>query len=207
MAEPIPTLVPLIGLPPPFSNPSFELWVSPLWNGKDTPNRVSLRRSLKERLHDLGDSSPYSQICSLAFPPVSSSHGISISHTEGMGGFLISQTGLHIGLDIEREGRVSEATLARVYREPLANSVFATDLSDPTYIWVALEASFKAGSKHFALNVVSDLRVSFWNKLGQDTYSYGIDPISSANAKNSLTIQGCIFKAQGFLISTAAIFP
>lgn len=175
-----------------------------LW-GSDCPeNRQLLRAQLRSSLMEFGDDSPYSQILALDVLPHSDRFGISISHTQGMGGFLIHSLTKGVGLDIETPDRVRPEVLKRALSPATANSLFAPLLARPTLAWTALEASFKALSRIGAAQLLSDIAVSSWEPEGLTTARFQAVSIRHPEAPKA---EGLTVQLNGFQVSTAAISP
>ncbi len=186
-----------------FETSSFCLLVSNHW-GSDSPNyRQLIRASVREKLVSLDDNTPYSQILALEVLPTSEKHGISISHTQGMGGYLLDSGKRHIGLDIEPTSRVNSETWQRLMRQHPANSMFATAELDQTQAWTALEASFKASSQAGFAAYLNELIVSKWNVHESGYIDF---EMSSVRAPVTSKVFGVTFKHSTFDISVAAIF-
>jgi phosphopantetheinyl transferase len=123
---------------------SFELRLSPDWGSDQPEYRQHLHADLKVNSGPL-DSAIYS-----------------ISHTLGLGGYVLSQqTEFQLGFDIEKADRVSPEIANRICKEA---SEFVSAPS-PSTLWTAKEAAFKALRGSHQPKVLSDISVGNWNHL------------------------------------------
>jgi hypothetical protein len=181
-----------------------HLHVLPEWGSDHGENRLKIRLALREHLSFLGEDLSSSNILSLEALPTANRFGVSISHTIGLGGFLLVRDTPFCGLDLEPIGRVSTETWRRIKREQSANSLFADTQIDPTQGWTALEASYKCLSPTGYAKVLSDISVSKWDVIGSNLIEFEAKSIKALMAPQ---IRGLSFKHQNFYVSAVAIFP
>lgn len=179
------------------------LLVSKGW-GSDSPQyRQLIRASVRESLISYGDHTPYSQLLALDVLPTSTKYGISISHTLGLGGYLLYKDNRFVGLDIEPISRVSPETWQRLMSQHSANSLFASIQLDHTQAWTALEASFKAFSQAGYAKYLNELIVLKWDIHETQYIEF---EMCSVRAPATSKLFGVTFKHSNFYISAAAIF-
>lgn len=87
------------------------------------------------------------------WPEPQSGH-VSISHTVGAGAVLFHPR-FRVGVDIEKAARIQEKVVARV-SAPEELSI----VRDPSHLWVAKEASFKACRHHNQPQTISGVEIS-----------------------------------------------
>jgi len=98
--------------------------------------------------------------------PNSNKLGVSISHTQMYGGFILSSKYLKIGLDLEFVDRIRPEIVQRVSTK---NEVLMAP--DAYRLWTAKEASFKA---HYPKNpeVLSKIQIENWQQLDSGIYTF-----------------------------------
>jgi hypothetical protein len=179
------------------NDPSLLLKTASEWGSDQNNHRSLIRQDVLAALKELGDTiTHYSQIMSLEIPPTSDLASISISHTEGLGGFALSPKTEILGLDIERKDRVRTEVITRVSEDP-------TGAPSPTHQWSAMEASFKAISRHFPIKVLSQIDVSNWEERGPEIWSFVAHLISDPNA---IKLNGLLIEDGDHLICISGNF-
>ncbi len=128
--------------------------------GSSNPEyRTLIRQSLSSQLRHHAAQFDENAIFDLSRPPVVPGYAISISHTEGAGGFLYAQAHAHqrIGFDIESRERVRPAIVKRVLAPDEA-----FDEGRVARHWCAKEAAVKALAHATGrLPLITDIRISW----------------------------------------------
>lgn len=137
----------------------FHIHLSTDMGSSNPEYRTLIRRNLSLLLRHQAAQFDESAILDLSRPPVVPDYAISISHTEGAGGFLYAKTHAHlrVGFDIESRERVRPAIVKRV----LAPGE-AFNESRITQHWCAKEAVVKALAHATGrLPLITDIRISW----------------------------------------------
>lgn len=157
-----------------FGAENFQCFVSPRFGSKNTDHRLQLRSSLLGELLKLQIEKTHIQfkselILDLKSLPKCKGFGISISHTENLGGFVLSEKFQNIGFDLEDPKRVTKAVVAR-----MSSAEEILSMPDPAKLWIAKESSFKALSNHLKAAVISDIEVFDWQEPGPDLMVFSV---------------------------------
>ena len=129
-------------------------------------DRLLIREFLYSRFPEQFESRE--SVLDLSKPPVSVFKSISISHCPGHTGVLIGNRsdGL-FGLDLELVTRVKEPVARRV---ALEGEIEATPSF--AHLWVAKEAFYKALPKTLQSTTISQLLISHWKQLGENSWTF-----------------------------------
>lgn len=140
----------------------FHIDLRPEW-GSENPNyRTEIRKGILEYLKAHHPDQVANSVWDLEAPPMLKSLFVSISHTEGMGGFtLCSKT---VGLDIENTSRITQKIIDRVSTEDELKACPKFEL-----LWPAKEAVFKSTTEFYT---ISHIHLVNWSKSQNDTYAF-----------------------------------
>jgi hypothetical protein len=150
-----------------------------------TANDFTVTEALKEALMDL-EKIPE---CEFA--------GISVSHCRQLGGFFLCMPKAEVGFDIEEQGRISEAVLRRVCRD---EEFEALGVFEPSFLWVAKEATIKAARKNPEVKVYSDTYILGWEDRGGGVYSFD----AQTKSRTPLGV-GVVFSFKKFLFGIVSL--
>lgn len=137
----------------------FHIQLSTEMGSSNPEYRTLIRQNLSSQLRHQATQFDENVVLDLSRPPSIPSYAISISHTEGAGGYLYSKALAHqrIGFDIESRERVRPAIVKRV----LAPGE-AFDEGRVTQHWCAKEAVVKALAHSTGqLPLITDVRISW----------------------------------------------
>ena len=137
----------------------FHIQLSTDMGSSNPEYRTLIRRNLSLLLQHQAAQFDEDTVLDLSRPPVVPDYAISISHTEGAGGFLCAKTRAHqrIGFDIESRERVRPAIVKRVLA---TGEAFNEGLI--TQHWCAKEAVVKALAHSTGqLPLITDVRISW----------------------------------------------
>ncbi len=143
------------------------------WGDENPDYRLSIRKGLFEYLKNNHPDEIADSVWDLETPPVLKSLFISISHSHGMGGFIVCTWS--VGLDIENTTRISEKIVERVSSEEELKSCPEFEL-----LWPAKEAIFKCSTEFYT---ISQIQIQSWQASQNETYFF-----------TSFTTVGCAFK-------------
>lgn len=170
------------------------------WGAQNPQYRHHLRQAILDELRNNGDrQTAESQILTLEQLPQSEVFSISISHSQDLGGFILSKKAKSLGLDIEPLGRVKQKIVNRISRENNSSAEAPT----ATHQWVAQEASFKAFSRLFPVRILSEIAVSKWD-LG--SYYDDLNQAHFISNFNGAKTAGTVAHHRNHLIAICAIF-
>ena len=122
----------------------------------------------------------------------------SISHCTLMGGIALSR--FPIGLDIEVRHRVEWPIVQRV--STLEEVALATE---PSALWCAKEAAFKALKKYSQPSVISEISIGGWQKIDSQTEKYQL--LNSAHFHSPAANKGLIIHDGDLTISFFIFCP
>lgn len=172
-----------------------ELFLNPDW-GQD---RQLLRRALQQSLRDemweaFITLEELHRVLDLEQVPCFHQLFVSISHTKGLGGFVISRQA--VGLDFENAARVREALARRISSEEELHTA-----PSPGFLWAAKEAAYKALLSFHQPKVISEIAVGEWSLekdvarfVLRDPQKYGV-----AESRGLVELQDGILAALCFL--------
>lgn len=141
--------------------------------GSEKPNfRSEIRQAILDYLKAHHPTEATDKILDLDAPPILKSMFVSISHCQGMGGFVLSSKSL--GFDIEDTSRITQKIIDRISSEDEIKSCPQVEL-----LWPAKEATFKCSTEFYT---ISHIQILKWDKSQNDTYSF-----------SSLTVAGWAF--------------
>ncbi len=144
----------------------LKLKLSGHFGAKNTNNRQLLRESLLKDLKSDGFKVIDQEILNLAALPKCEDLGISISHTEDIGGYLIGNGVKAVGFDIESTDRISEKVAQRIAK---SNENYPA----PDFYWGAKEATYKLLSTlGKAPAVISEIEILKWEEDGCDAADF-----------------------------------
>lgn len=115
------------------------------WDKKNSPlkQRLSLRKVLIHKIETLLCyklcAKQKAILCTLDKPPALLFTSISISHTQKIGGFIVSSAKYSIGFDLELFNRVTNKTMLYI-----SNPTELNLAPSPSALWSAKEASYKS---------------------------------------------------------------
>lgn len=172
--------------------PDLNFHIDPDWGSDNRDGRARLRAAIS---HDAQfDASD------LNTPPESASFAISISHTLGLGGYVIAPRPFAVGLDIEIFARIREPIVRRVSSRAEIES--APDLA---FLWTAKEAVFKSLLGPDQPRVLSVITIDGWQKV---SHSVGLESkIKSAFEFRSRGGQGVVFRDEKFAFAVFCRSP
>lgn len=140
------------------NNPTLQFAFSESFGSNNKGYKELLRDQLVERINSIRKLSEYEKIELQNIYKVPNIPGfyISISHSEGLGGFAISKTKA-IGFDIEKKSRISKEVIQRV-----CNTEEIKKALKPESLWGAKESTFKALQYFHQPEVVSAVKIDSW---------------------------------------------
>lgn len=149
-------------------------------------NRKLIRESLLVDLKADGYSVVDSAVTNLDFLPTCSDVGISISHTNEIGGYVIGCRVKAVGFDIESTDRVSKKLADRIARSD-------ENYPAPDFFWCAKESAYKMlGFLGKAPVVISDLKIQSWSEDGASGAEFKFDGG-----------QGRVWREKGYTLAVA----
>lgn len=164
----------------------LRLKLSEKFGMKNTNNRKLIRESLLVDLKADGYKVVDSAVTNLDFLPTCSDVGISISHTNEIGGYVIGSGVRAVGLDIEVTDRVSKKLADRVKKSD-------ENYPAPDFFWCAKESAYKMlGSLGKAPLVISDLKITSWSDLSAGAAEFKFDGG-----------QGKVWREKGYTLAVA----
>jgi phosphopantetheinyl transferase (holo-ACP synthase) len=98
--------------------------------------------------------------------PQSDKLGVSISHSQSIGGFILSSIHLKIGLDLEFIDRIQPEVIKRI-----SSPSEIKQAPDIYRLWTAKEASFKSFYPN-GPEVLSKVHIQNWQQLDSNTYTF-----------------------------------
>ena len=150
----------------------FHVDIRSEW-GSENPNfRTEIRKGILDYLKIHHPDQVADSLWDLNAPPVLKSLFVSISHCQGMGGFVLSSKSL--GFDIEDTSRITQKIIDRVSSEEELKACPQFEL-----LWPAKEATFKCSTEFYT---ISHIQILSWGKSQNDTYTF-----------TSLTVNGWAF--------------
>jgi len=157
-----------------FETESFECFLSERFAAKNSDHRLQLRMSLLGELQKRQIDKTHIQfksdlILDLDRVPHCKGIGISVSHIESLGGFVLSEKYQDIGFDLEDPKRVTEAIVAR-----MSSAEEVKNMPDPAKLWIAKESAFKAISAKLKAGILSEIEVCDWQKQEPDLLVFSI---------------------------------
>jgi phosphopantetheinyl transferase (holo-ACP synthase) len=165
-----------------YSSETFFSDVRKSW-GSENPNyRTEIRKGILEYLKLHHPEQVADSIWDLDAPPILKSMFVSISHCNGMGGFVLCSKS--IGFDIEEKSRISEKIIERVSTPEELSSC-----PDFGLLWPAKEAIFKNSTEFYT---ISHIQVSNWQLSQNGIYNF-----------TSLSANGSAFLDQDHLYAIA----
>jgi hypothetical protein len=164
----------------------LRLKLSEKFGMKNSGNRKLIRESLLVDLKADGLKVVDSEVTNLDFLPTCKDVGISISHTNEVGGYVIGSGVKAVGFDIEVTDRVSKKLADRVAK---SDEIYPA----PDFFWCAKESAFKMlGSLGKAPQVISDLKITRWEDLGATAAEFKFDGG-----------QGRVWREKGYTLAVA----
>ncbi len=150
----------------------FHAEIKDSWGSENLNFRSEIRQAILDYLkaHHPGEATD--TILDLDAPPILKSMFVSISHCQGMGGFVLSSKSL--GFDIEDTSRITQKIIDRVSSDDEIKSCPQFEL-----LWPAKEAIFKCSTEFYT---ISHIQILTWLKSQNNTYSF-----------SSLTVAGWAF--------------
>lgn len=147
----------------------LKLKLSEKFGMKNSENRKLIRESLLVDLKADGYKVVDSAVTNLDFLPTCSDVGISISHTNEIGGYVIGCGVKAVGFDVESTDRVSQKLAQRIAQS-------AENYPAPDFFWCAKESAYKMlGSLGKAPAVISDLKIQSWSEDGASAAEFKFD--------------------------------
>jgi hypothetical protein len=148
----------LIGLanliPHPFENILGQL--SEDWGSQHPNHRLNLRQGLKHFLEQQGERAS-SDFDDLEKRPINAAWSLSISHTDGLGGFVALRSPDRIGFDIEVPSRIQPNLIQR-----LSSPTELAAAPQLRLLWTAKEAVFKSLPSSIQPKVMSHIQIRDW---------------------------------------------
>lgn len=144
------------------SDETFHVDIRSTW-GSENPNyRAEIRKGILEYLKLNHPNEITQSVWDLDSPPVLPSMFVSISHTNGMGGFVLSSKSL--GFDIEDKSRITQKIIDRVSTEEELKSCPNFEL-----LWPAKEAIFKCSTEFYT---ISHIQITQWLPAQNETFEF-----------------------------------
>lgn len=147
----------------------FQFRVNAQWGSGLEDGRGRLRADIRSTLL------PNEDISHLNARPRMNSHSVSISHTQGLGGWVSVRRPLRVGFDIERAERLTPEVIRRISTPDEINR-------SPDYrlIWTAKESAFKALDDGQPA-VISKIELGSWSAVGDNLFYFNLASSSSAD--------------------------
>jgi hypothetical protein len=152
------------------------------WGSQNPDHRLLIRKGILEYLKLSYPDQLSDSLWDLETPPVLKNLFVSISHSDGMGGFILSNKS--IGLDIEKTIRLTEALVSRVSTPEEIQSC-----PDPKLLWTCKEAVFKCSPQFYT---ISHVHIDQWTVSEAQTPAF-----------SSLTAKGWAFHDQDHTYAVA----
>ncbi|MFN8791380.1 MAG: 4'-phosphopantetheinyl transferase family protein [Bdellovibrionales bacterium] len=140
----------------------FYAEMQPDWGSQHPQHRDLIRRALNEYLQREHPEEINESILDLETPPVLKKLRVSISHTQGLGGFVVSARSA--GLDIEQTRRIRPEVLERISSEDERRRC-----PRPELLWTAKEAVFKCSSQYVMITQIS---IDSWFVSQNETFQF-----------------------------------
>jgi len=132
------------------------------WGSQHSGHRELIRQALHTYLEREHPEQINESILDLETPPVPKFLRVSISHTHGLGGFVVCSRS--VGLDIEQTSRISPKVLERISSEEERRRC-----PRPELLWVAKEAVFKCAPQYVMITQVS---IDSWLRSQNETFQF-----------------------------------
>lgn len=167
--------------------------------------RTGLRIKLYEELLHKGiKASALQKILDLKYtPPLHPGWGISLSHTQGWGGFVLSSKYMDVGLDIEIQNRVTPQIADRVSTEQERSLELR-----PWSLWTMKEAAFKCLSRTKSLYLLTDVEIFNVLNCEETPASENFILFEANGIKNKEivgTVRGLCFDCEGLSLSLCVL--
>ncbi len=140
----------------------FHVEIKASWGSENLSFRSAIRQAILAYLKTHHPAEATDALLNLDAPPVLKSMFVSISHCQGMGGFVLSSRAL--GFDIEDTSRITQKIIDRVSSPDEIKSCPQFEL-----LWPAKEATFKCSTEFYT---ISHIHILTWSKSQNDTYSF-----------------------------------
>ncbi len=164
----------------------LKLKLSGRFGALNKDNRKSIRESLLLDLKSDGVTVIDSDILNLDKLPKCTSTGISISHTDEIGGYVIGSGVQAVGFDIESTDRVTDKVVQRI-------AAADENYPAPDFYWGAKESAYKLlSSIGVAPAVISDVKILKWEEDGASAAEFEF-----AGGK------GRVWREEGFTLAVA----
>lgn len=124
---------------------NIDLYVKPDFAAKQNQYRLAIRSEISKLTGE--------DVTNLNIRPQLKQHFVSISHSQHLGGFVLSKK--PVGLDIEDKDRLNLKLIERISTEEERSIA-----PNPLFLWVAKESIFKRFSIDY--KVISAVRVVEW---------------------------------------------
>lgn len=145
-------------------HPEMRAQGTSLWGAREENYRALIRASIKDVLQT------EDHVADLARPPKSTKWSISISHAANFGGWVAAPLPARIGFDVEEGRRITDKVIERMSTEAERK-----DCPNPSYLWCAKEAYFKALAQDQP-QAITQLNIGEWELLEPDFYSFRASP-------------------------------
>lgn len=118
------------------------------WGSQNPDHRILIRKGILEYLKLSHPDELTDSVWDLNAPPVFKHLFVSISHAEGIGGFIVCSKS--VGLDIEKTDRLTEPLVARI-----SSADERKMCPDYRLLWTAKEAVFKCSPQFYTISMVN----------------------------------------------------
>lgn len=171
---------------------AFEL--SPQWASQKENYKAVIREALKVQIADLNLNPRGLKLDSQ--PPQHPEVSISFSHNPKLGGFILTDKSMSIGLDVEIQERITAKVLARTCEQ------FEIEQAPkPECLWVAKESTFKALVNDNQPPTITQIRISDWLKVNENTYLFKASRLISNQKTQKIKGSGFIIDFSPYLLS------
>jgi 4'-phosphopantetheinyl transferase len=158
--------------------PSLIITAKPEW-GSNNPNH---RQKMREEIARRQDNQLHS----------------SISHCPALGGIVFSPN--PIGIDFEVSDRAQWSVVHRV-----SNPTECSEAPDPTALWCAKEAAFKALRSYSQPSVISQISIGVWKKIDSQTEKFQL--LNFNDFQSPHLNKGIIIKEEKVTLSFFIFYP
>lgn len=146
-----------------FPGINLKIFLDDDWGSEAHEFRLCLRKAIISKLTSPGSSvskQVSDTLLDLTRPPQLNDLKISISHAQGLGGWVQAETSSELGFDIEVSSRLRIHPVKRI-----SSPQELTSAPSPAHLWTAKEASFKALSYKYSLQTLSQIETQKWIPL------------------------------------------
>lgn len=123
----------------------------------------------------------------------------SISHTNTLGGFALTQDPIQLGFDLEISDRVRPEIIRRMSTQKEVD-----EAPSPAHLWCAKEAVFKALVGATQPQIISELHIGNWQKTESQIETYCLLNLQNFKFSNG---RGCIVQKNQLTMGIFALRP